>query len=129
MKKVLLAFLSFMLILSIAGCGTDTRTEEDSPIVGKIYMHNTFSDAFDFDYVKFYDDGTFQGIEVVSSSRSENHYGTYAMDGNAITLYISDKTYAGAVLDNGTSIVFDSDEFVDWTGHIKDTDAILEKFK
>lgn len=129
MKKILIAFLSFMLILSVAGCGAGTQTGEDNPIpiVDKIYLNNSplAEKSLDFDFLKFYDDGTFQGLDTGYKS----YHGTYAIDGNALTLNLSDKTYAGVVLDEGAGVTFGSDEFTDWTEHIKDTDPILEKFK
>lgn len=129
MKKILLILLSALLMLSIVGCGASTQTEEDNsiPIVDKIYLNNSpFSEkTLDFDFLKFYDDGTFQGLDTSYKS----YHGTYAIDGNALTLNLSDKTYAGVVLDGGAGVTFGSDEFKDWTAHIKSTDSILENFK
>lgn len=132
MKKIFFILLS-VLVICIAGCSQSTESQKEendsNPILDRIYMHNTFSDTFDFNYVKFYDDNTFQGIEVIMNSESKSHHGTYAIDGNALTLNISDKTYAGVILDAGASIEFGDDEFLDWTSRIKDTDPLLEKFK
>ena len=129
LKKILLILFSALLMLSIAGCGTGTQTKEDNPIpiVDKIYLNNSpFSEkTLDFDFLKFYDDGTFQGLDTSYKS----YHGTYAIDGNALTLNLSDKTYAGVVIDEGASVTFGSDEFKDWTEHIKSTDPLLEKFK
>lgn len=129
MKKILLAFLSVMLILSVAGCRTDTQTEEGNPIpmLDKIYLNNSplSEKSLDFDFLKFYDDGTFQGLDTGYKS----YHGTYTIDGNALTFNLSDKTYAGVVLDEGAGVTFGSDEFIDYTEKIKDTDPILEKFK
>lgn len=129
MKKILLAFLSFVLMLSVAGCRADTQTEEDNPIpiVEKIYLNNSplLEKSLDFDFLKFYDDGTFQCLDIGYKS----YHGTYTIDGNALTLNLSDKTYAGVVLDEGAGVTFGSDEFIDYTEKIKDTDPILEKFK
>lgn len=131
MKRIILTLLFISTILSLAGCGNEEHSEKEdtNPIVGKIYNDNTFSGIFDFDFMKFYDDNTFQGIEIVSISKSKNHYGTYTINENALTLNISDKTYAGVILDNGATITFDDAEFIDWTEYIKDTDPILDKFK
>lgn len=97
MKKSLLILLSALLMLSVAGCGAGTQAEDDTfiPIVDKIYLNNSplSEKTLDFDFLEFYDDGTFQG------------------------------------LDEGAGVTFGSDEFTDWTEHIKDTDPILEKFK
>ena len=64
MKKLLLAFLSAMLILSAAGCGSGTQTGEDNsiPILDRIYLNNSplSEKSMDFDFLKFYNDGTFQ---------------------------------------------------------------------
>lgn len=129
MKKSLLILLSALLMLSVAGCGASTQAEDDNPIpiVDKIYLNNSplSEKTLDFDFLKFYDDGTFQGLDTSYKS----YHGTYTIDGNALTLNLSDKTYAGVVLDEGTDVTFGSDEFTDWTGHIKDTDPLLEKFK
>lgn len=100
MKKILLAFLSVMLMLFVVGCGAGTQTEEDNPIpiVDKIYLNNSplSEKTLDFDFLKFYDDGTFQGLDTSYKS----YHGTYTIDGNALTLNLSDKTYAGAKLLN-----------------------------
>lgn len=128
-EKKLLAIFSFVLILFFTGCGAGTQTEEDNliPILDKIYLNNSplSEKSLDFDFLKFYDDGTFQGIDTSYT----NYHGTYITDGNALTLNLSDKTYAGVVLDEGAGVTFGSDEFKDWTEHIKDTDPILERFK
>lgn len=129
MKKSLLILLSALLMLSVAGCGAGTQTEDDTfiPIVDKIYLNNSplSEKTLDFDFLEFYDDGTFQGLDTSHKS----YHGTYTIDGNALALNLSDKTYSGVVLDEGAGVTFDSDEFTDWTEHIKDTDPILEKFK
>ncbi len=109
MKKILLAFLSAMLILSAAGCGSGTQTGEDNsiPILDRIYLNNSplSEKSLDFDFLKFYDDGTFQGLDTGYKS----YYGTYTIDGNALTLNLSDKTCADVVLDEGASVTFGSD--------------------
>lgn len=133
MKKLFLILLSVLIMICIAGCSSGTESQKEkndsNPILNKIYMYNTLSDTFDFDYAKFYDDNTFQGMEVILNSESKNHHGTYTMDGSALIPNISDKTYAGVIFDDGASIELGDDEFVDWTSHIKDTNPILEKFK
>lgn len=129
MRRILFAISFFVLMLSVSGCGAGTQTEEDNPIpiVDKIYLNNSplSEKTLDFDFLKFYDDGTFQSLDTSYKS----YHGTYTIDGNALTLNLSDKTYAGVVLDEGAGVTFGSDEFTDWTEHIKDTDLILEKFK
>ena len=129
MKKIFLILLFALLMLPIAGCGAGIQTEEDNPIpiVNKIYLNNSplSEKTLDFDFLKFYDDGTFQGLDTSNKS----YHGAYAIDGNALTLNLFDKTYAGVVLDDGAGVTFGSDEFTDWTGHIKDADPILDKFK
>lgn len=129
MRRILFAISFFVLMLSVSGCGAGTQTEEDNPIpiVDKIYLNNSplSEKTLDFDFLKFYDDGTFQSLDTSYKS----YHGTYTIDGNALTLNLSDKTYAGVILDEGAGVTFGSDEFTDWTEHIKDTDPILEKFK
>lgn len=132
MKRIILTLLFISMILSLTGCGNEpSKQEEPNPILEKIYMNNTplLQKTIDFDFLEFYDDNTFQGIEVKGKSNTTNHYGTYTIDGNALTLNLSDKTYAGVILDDGAGVTFGSDNFVDWTSNIKDTDPILEKFK
>lgn len=126
MKRIILTLL-FMSMILLAGCGNESsKQEEPNLIVEKIYMHYTRSvRTFDFDFLKFYEDNTFQGVDT--SYRS--YHGTYTINGNALTLNLSDKTYAGVVLDNGASITFGKDEFIDWTEHIKSTDTLFETFK
>lgn len=129
MKRILFVISFFVLMLSVTGCGANTPTEEDNtiPILDKIYLNNSplSEKTLDFDFLKFYDDGTFQGLDTSYKS----YYGTYIFDDNSLTLNLSDKTYAGVVLDDGDGVTFGGDEFTDWTDHIKDSDPIIEKFK
>ena len=124
MKKSFIILFFVLLVICVAGCSGDssTQTKED-----KIYLNNSplSEKSLDFDFLKFYDDNTFQGVDTSSKS----YYGTYTIDGNSLTLDLADKTYAGVVLDNGAGVTFGNDQFTDWTGHIKDTDPLLETFK
>lgn len=131
MKRVLSTIIILATIFSLTSCNGKDSDETENFLIGKIYMNNTpgLQSTLDFDFVKFYDDNTFQAIEVVSAYGSKSHYGTYAIDGNALTINISDKTYAGVILDDGASIELGDDDFIDWTEHIKDTDPLLDKFK
>lgn len=129
MKRILFVISFFVLMLSVTGCGANTPTEEDNtiPILDKIYLNNSplSEKTLDFDFLKFYDDGTFQGLDT----SYKNYHGTYTIDDNSLTLNLSDKTYAGVVLDDGDRVTFGGNEFTDWTEHIKDSDPIIEKFK
>lgn len=131
MKRIIYIISIMSPLIFLTGCSnTSSEEKTPNPILEKIYMHNTpLEHTFEFDFIKFYDDNTFQGIETSGKSKTTNYYGTYTIDGNALTINISDNSYAGAVLDEGSIITFGNDEFVDWTEHIKDTDPILEKFK
>ncbi|MCM1245519.1 MAG: hypothetical protein NC293_07740 [Roseburia sp.] len=132
MKKALYLITIFVLLFSLIGC-SNTQSNEisdtENPLLGKIYMHNNFSDTFSFDYVKFYDDNTFQGIEVKGKDNTTNHFGNYKIDKGAVTLNISDESFAGVITGNGSTINFGEDEFIDWTSHISNTDPTLKKFK
>lgn len=139
-KSLYLILISILLIMCVAGCSqnTESQSEINNPILDKIYIYNNLGDTFDFSIVKFYDDNSFHGIAVKSFSQLpngekkanyEHYYGTYDINNSALTLNISDKTYAGVILEDGASIQFGDDEFVDWTDNIKDTDPILEEFK
>lgn len=131
MKKLLPIFLSILLMICVAGCSgnAEIQTEADTPnpIVDKIYLNNTplLQKSLDFDFLKFYDDNTFQGIDIDYRS----YYGTYTINGNGLTLNLSDKTYAGVILDEGAEVIFGDDKFSDGTERIKETDTLLEKFK
>ena len=128
-KSLYFILISILLIMCIAGCSqtTESQNEIANPIVDKIYIYS--GDIFDFNFVKFYDDNTFQGIKTSSKHRNTSYYGTYDIDDSALTLNISDKTYAGVILEDGTSIQFDDERFSDWTDNIKDTDPLLDEFK
>lgn len=123
----------------MTGCSGNQKSEETNPLIGKIYMQNTpLEKTFDFDFIKFYDDNTFQGIKTTfqkNSSTGENEpkytdfYGTYTINSNALTLNISDSSFSGAITDDGSSIKFGNDEFIDYTSNISNTDPILSEFK
>lgn len=140
MKRVILTFLFISMILSLTGCSNgQSEKEEANPIAGKIYVNNTpIESAFDFNFVKFYDDNTFHGVATKSftqlpngdkQANHEHYYGNYEISGNAITLNLSNDSYAGVITDNGTSIKFGTDEFIDWTDTISDDDPLLSEFE
>lgn len=121
------AVLVIIVISSFIGC----NNKQSNPIVGKIYwiQHTSSEKIFNFDFVKFYDDNTFQSVEVKSTSNLIDHYGTYEIDKNTLTLKISDKNFSGVILNNGDSLQFDNIKFIDYTEHIKPGDSLLSKFR
>jgi hypothetical protein len=103
-------------------------------------MHNTpLEQTFDFDYVKFYDDNTFQGVKTSSIQKDQatgktsaqfvSSYGTYEISGNALTFNLSDSSFSGVILDGGASVKFGTDEFIDYTPKIEGSDPILSEFR
>lgn len=130
--------LTIILFIFIVGCSNGSK-KETNPLIGKIYMYNTpFNDTcdFNFDYVKFYDDYTFQGIKTIFQKNPHtgvndpiftNHYGTYDINENTLTLVISDNNYLGVITDNNT-LKFGKNEFINWTDNITDNDPILSEF-
>lgn len=139
MKKAFHIILTIVALLCITGCSDSSTTEVSNPLIDKIYISNTtLENTFDFDFIKFYDDNTFQGIKASfqkNYTTGENEpiytdfYGTYNINENALTLNMSENSFSGAITDNGSSIKFDNDEFIDWTSHIDSTDPILSEFK
>lgn len=139
MKKFLCFTFSVLLLFCSASCSNNSTAEEVNPLLDKIYMHNTpLEKTFDFDFVKFYDDNTFQGIKVSfkkNSATGENehnntsYYGTYSIENNSLTINISNDSFAGVIFDNGSSIKFGNDEFIDYTSNISETDHLLTEFK
>lgn len=116
---LILAILLAAAICSLSGCGDDKESEkEENPLLEKIYWHNNFDSDLELDYIKFYDDSTMQGLEVIEKGYSVSSYGTYELHDPAITMNIGDKSYSGVVLDDGDSIQFGSDKYIDYTEQI-----------
>lgn len=131
MKRVISIITILATVFFLTSCNNNDSEETANLLLGKIYLNNSpvLQKTLDFNYVKFYDDNTFQAVEVVSASSHKSHYGTYSIDGNALTININDKTYAGVIFDDGTSIELSDDDFIDWTEHIEATDSLLDNFK
>lgn len=139
MKKTLCYMLTATFLLFIFGCSNTSGTEEANFITDKIYMLNTpLEKTFDFEYIKFYNDNTFQGIHASfyknpitgeNEPNYTNYYGTYSIIENALTLNISNEIFSAAIIDNGNKIYFENAEFIDWTEHINPTDSMLLEFK
>lgn len=125
----------------MSACSHESQPKEEdfNPLLEKIYMKNSFEDTFSFDFIKFYDDNTFQGIETSSFSKDAltgeltantiDHFGTYSIDKNALTLNISDSTYTGVIQENGSTIILGTEEFIDYTEKIAEDDPIRSKFQ
>lgn len=126
MKKILLTFLSFVLILSFTGCSQETEPEP-SQITERLYIYNNLGDVFDFNFLWFNTDGTFQGLEVVGADNIVSHYGTYEVKDNSITLNYNDDSYAGVIREDGNRVYFGDAEFLDWTDKTKPDDPIYDK--
>lgn len=97
----------------------------DNPVIGRIYMVEGTDSDFEFNVVRFYDDNTFQGVKFTSNTKYASFYGSYELNGNAITLKMSDESYSGAVKDNGSTIRFGNSSFSDWTDNVGPTDPML----
>jgi hypothetical protein len=138
MKTAYRVLITLILLVCLSGCSQSSDGAETNPLAGKIYMHNTpLEQTFDFDYVKFYDDNTFQGVKVAykknlfngeNEPKYTNFYGSYFLDQSALTLNLSDQSYSGVVIDDGTSIVFGNDEFIDSTNS-NFSDSFLSEFR
>ena len=67
MKRVTLLTLIMNIMFSLSGCGK-MRSEEEiqNPLLDRIYMNNSpfLQKSLDFDFLKFYDDNTFQGLDT-----------------------------------------------------------------
>lgn len=140
MKKILLCFLSiFIIIFGVTACSNNSKNKETNPLINKIYMHNTpLEKTFDFDYIKFYNDNTFQGVKIDSFTKTNtgelksnctSYYGTYEINENALTLNISNNNFSGAIINNGNTISFGNNEFINCTEHINNSDPLLSEFK
>lgn len=140
MKRVILIISIMAMLFSLSGCSNESSEEETpNPILGKIYTHNTpLEHTFDFSFVKFYDDNTFQGIKTSFTKNyitgemepnRVNYYGVYEINKGALTLFISNDSFYGVILDDGDTIRFGSDEFVDWTENIGSDDPLLSAFR
>lgn len=93
--------------------------------------------TFDFEFVKFYDNKTFEGIHTYyyydprtqsNEPGYDKYYGSYDVDQSSITLKISDETFSGVISDDCKKISFGNDGFTDWTEHISDNDPLLAEF-
>lgn len=139
MKKNFCFVLITVLLLWVSGCSDNSTIEEINPLLDNIYVHNSPSEkTFDFEYMKFYSDNTFQGLHVSLykdiitdkiKHENTNYYGTYEINKNALTMNISNDTFSGAITDNGDSISFGNDKYVKWTIPIDSDDPILYEFK
>lgn len=140
MKKMLPILLIAILLISITSCSDNAEKTEPNLLIGKIYMLNTpLEKEIDFDWLKFYDDNTFQGIKIESFDRNNetkelvptftNFYGTYTIDGNALSINLSDNTYAWVIGENGESIKSGKTEFVSWKDHIDEDDPLFKEFQ
>jgi hypothetical protein len=140
MKNAYRVLITLVLLVCLSGCSQSSGDAETNPLTGKIYMHNTpLEQSLDLDYVKFYDDNTFQGVKVSSFQKDQatgktsaqfvSSYGTYEISDNALTFNLSDNSFSGVILDDGSSIKFGTDEFIDYTSQIKDSDPILSEFR
>ncbi len=129
MKRFLALFFFLLLILSIAGCsqGTASQKAEQSPITEKLYIYNNSGDVFDFDFLWFNTDGTFQGFEIISIGNTASHYGTYELKDNSVTLNYGEANYIGVIREDGNKIYFDDAEFLDWTDNTRPDDPIYDK--
>ena len=133
MKRIkFIITLTFLMIVAVGCSDADFSKETQENISEKIYKNNSSREIFDFQFIKFYDDNTFQGIKAelgTTGTETTDHYGTYSIDGNAITINLLDKSYYGVVLDDGASIFFDDKKLIDHTNEIKANDPILSEFK
>lgn len=131
-KKLLCIFLSVLLLLPLAGCtngGDKDKKQDNNVILDKIYDSQTINGEIPFNFIKFYDDKTFQALKVVDVGESDSLFGTYTIDENAVMINLSNESYAAAVVDNGSSIFFGKEEFRDITDTIEPSDPILDKFQ
>lgn len=130
--SVLCGLIAVIVLISAAydfWIFSQKKSEIHNPLTEKIYyLNNSFAstlrEKFGFDYVKFYDDNTFQGIKIgwiynqAISTRTatyENYFGTYYLNNNALELNLFDKTYFGVISDNGNTILFGNEEFIDYS--------------
>lgn len=127
MKKILFAFFSFVLILSVSGCSKGTEASKQNEITNKLYIYNNPGDVFDFDFLWFNTDDTFQGLKVAGVDNFVSHYGTYEVKDNAVTLNYTGDSYAGVIREDGNRVYFGDAEFLDWTEHTKPDDPIYDK--
>lgn len=148
MKKILYVLPIFIFMLCITACSNNSQNEEtnnsqneeiNNPIIDKIYMHSTpLEKTFDFEFIKFYSDNTFQGIHASfyknpitdkNEPKYTNYYGTYEINGAALTMNISNDSFAGAIIDDGNTISFGNDQFINDTEIIDNDDPLLSEFK
>jgi hypothetical protein len=139
MRRFYITVVLSLLLVLLGGCSNDSNiTNESSPIVGKIFIADGGVDnSFDFEFVKFYDNKTFEGVHTYyyydtktqkNEPGYEKYYGTYEIEQSSITLKFSDNEVAGVISDDYKTIKFGNDGFTDWTEHIKDSDPLLSAF-
>ena len=139
MKKLAALFLILLLIFCAAGCGAPDRpaeAEPKSPLAGRVFAVNTVKEELGWRWCKFYDDGTFQCVssEWTGSVNGKpqysrkSTYGTYTLDGAALTMSAGEKTLSAVVMDGGQRIMIGDIELLDRTEKL-DGDSIMEEFR
>ena len=139
MRKCYIVVIFSLLLVVLGGCSNNLNVaDEDCPIVGKIFIeYGGVDNSFDFEFVKFYDNKTFEGVHTYyyynaktqkNEPGYEKYYGTYEIEQSSITLKFSDNEVVGVISDDCKNIKFGNDGFTDWTEHIKDSDPLLSAF-
>lgn len=141
MKRSLLVLLIFVLLASLIGCGSTQSKEaapekKQNPIAGRVYAVNKGdSDGLGWKWCKFYDDGTYQGVkseylQTVNGKRlysRSSSYGTYTLDGAALTMQSGEKSYSAVIKYDGYQIFIGEIELLDQTKEMAG-DSIMEEF-
>ena len=140
MKKITACILLLLLIVAAAGCGAapeaPAEAEPKSPIAGRVYAVNTMTDELGWSWCKFYGDGTFQGVSSTWTSSvngkpqysRKSTYGTYALDGAALTMSVGEMTLSAVIMDGGQRIMIGDIELVDRTEKLVG-DSIMDEFR
>lgn len=110
-----------------------SQQSEDNLVAGKVYAWYQGDNEFDFEFIIFYNDNTFQGVRnnwtynKETKKRTDNYestYGTYELNKSALTLAFGSETYSGAVTDEGKYIKFGEFSFSDITDGNHDTEFL-----
>ena len=137
MKKLFLPSLLLLLIVCMTACGSGkpAEAEAENPIAGKVYQVNAYGDDLDWKWCRFNDDGTYQGVNskwLGSVNGKPDYsltsvYGTYTLDGAALTMASGEKSISAVVKDDGARIMIGKTELLDKTTELAD-DPLMRAF-
>ncbi len=144
--KARILTIVMMAVLALVGCNVKSVTEEDSSntvLIEQIYrfdkgiigdsLSDVHSDVW-FVFIKFHSDGVVEWVDMIELGLGKHpdsfskYYGVYELDGRKLTitlskeepiLFIVENDGQELVIGNGRSKIFNSADFTDGEGILK----------